>query len=270
MEEKLRWLIVLFLCGAAVAVLGIKLANPRKPEPVFCGRTVTQWLYSKDYQTNRAAVKLAVAALGDKSVPALRRMLRSGAKWERVWFAKAPRWLYRMLPFGGYQFERKDRAMWAIGTLGDDGREATPDLLAIFQDTTEHWNQRSRAIGTLFAIEAKPSLVMPVLDKLTNDPVVGRLAAQHAGVFRRAADYQRNHTWGTMTKTGSKAPVATQREFKPSSSFLNQSSLWGPTNARRTTLSRGTNAALAPLGNSRPLGTNGASGDNDNIPPPKR
>ena len=241
-----RWLIAicLLLSGAVLVVLGLKLVSPRQPDPRFAGRTVRQWLYSTDYQTNRVAVQLAVVALGEKSVPALRRMLRSGTWWQRVWFAKTPAWLYRLLPLGGYQFERKDRALWAIGTLGRDGQEATPDLLAVLQDPTEHWNQRYGAFNTLFAVQAQPSLVIPVMDKLTNDPAVGKFAADYLAMRKRADAYQSEHSWGAVTKTGSRTPEAAKPEFKPASSFLDQDSLWGPTNARRSKLVLGTNAPL--------------------------
>ncbi len=187
------WLTVtaLILCGVGVAALGMMLANRHRPEPTYSGRTVTQWLAGGDFETNRATVTEAVLGLREGSVPALRRMLRSGTKWDRVWFAKAPRWLYRRLPIGGHQFDRKDRAMWALKTLGQAGRQATPDLLGILQDTTEHWNQRSGAITTLRRIGAEPSVVIAVLDKLSADPVVGTLAAGEARSLRRAVEAQR-------------------------------------------------------------------------------
>jgi hypothetical protein len=108
-EANLRrpWLtvIALLICGAALAAICMIMANRHKPEPMFSGRTITQWLAGRDFETNRAAVIVAVLALGEISVPALRRMLHSGTKSERMWFAKAPRWLYRRLPVGGYQFD---------------------------------------------------------------------------------------------------------------------------------------------------------------------
>jgi hypothetical protein len=201
---------------------------------MFCGRTVRQWLASKDYETNRVAVSLAIAAFGDRSVPALRRMLHSGTRWERVWFAKAPRWLYRRLPFGGYQFERKDRAMWALRTLGREGGPATPDLLVIAQDTTEQWNQRYGAITTLRDIQAQPSLVLPVMDRLADDPALGKYATNYAGMLRRVAeDYKRGQTWGAAARSGSTSRETPTPEFQPSKSFLDNSSLWGPTHADR-------------------------------------
>jgi len=241
MRQPWLTVITLLLCGAALAVIGIKLAHRHKPEPAFGGRTVTQWLTGGDFETNRAAVAVAVFALGEASVPALRRMLHSGTKLERVWFAKAPRWLYFRLPVGGYQFDRKDRAMWALQTLGRAGRPATPDLLVILEDPTEHWNQRSGAMSTLRHINAEPSLLIPVLDKLRADPVVGTLAATEARLLRNAAEAQRYaETQKAIAASLSARREVPKLEFQPSSSFLEDSSLWGPKEFRSKAIHPGT------------------------------
>ena len=254
------WLavIALVLCGASVALVGSKLAGSRKREPTFGGRTVKQWLISRNFETNRAGVTVAVLALGEASVPALRGMLHSGNKLERVWFAKAPHWLYRRLPVGGYQFERKDRAMWALQTLRRSGRQATPDLLGILQDTTEHWNQRSGAMSTLRLIEADPSVVIAALDKLIADPVVGTLAAVEARLLRKAVEAERYSESQAAFAASLSARVAAQEpEFRPSSSFLDQSSLWGPEKAKSKPVNTGSGA--------RRLGTNQPSPRADNV-----
>jgi HEAT repeat protein len=218
------------------------LASHHQPQPTFSGRTVTQWLTGKDFSTNQAAVTTAVLALGEGSVPALRRMLHSGTKLSRLWFAWAPRWLYRRLPIGGYQFEHKDRAMWALQTLGRAGHQATPDLLTILQDTTEHWNQRSGAMATLRYIEAEPSVVIPILEKLKTDPVVGSFAASEARSLRRVAESQRyaesQRSFAASRSTGREVQKA---EFQPSSSFLDKSSLWRPDKPMPTSTTPGSN-----------------------------
>jgi hypothetical protein len=187
-------------------------------------------------------------------------MLHSGNKLERLWFAKVPIWLFRRLPVGSYQFEHKDRAMWALKTLGRAGRAATPDLLAILQDTTEHWNQRYRAMTTLRDIEAEPSVVIPVMDKLRTDPVVGTFAASAARALRDAA--------GTRRHVETQVPKS---EFQPSSSFLDKSSLWGPEKPQSTPInpgsnerSLGTNRPSPPAGDVHSSSTNGSARETDN------
>ena len=229
MKRVLVSVIALLFCGAALAALCMMLASHHQPQPTFSGRTVTQWLTGKDFATNQAAVTTAVLALGEGSVPALKRMLHSGTKWNRVWFAKAPRWLYLRLPVGADQFDRKDRAMWALQTLGRTGHQATPDLLTILQDTTEHWNQRSRAMATLRYIGAEPSVVIPILEKLKTDPVVGSFAASEARSLRRVAESQRYaETQKSFAASRSTGREVQKPEFQPSSSFLDKGSLWGP------------------------------------------
>lgn len=247
--KRIHVLALIGLAALLLAVLGITLASPHKAEPTFCGRTVTQWLTSRDYETNKAAVSLAVVAIGEASVPALRRMLYSGTKWDRMWFAKAPRWLYRRLPVGGYQFDRKDRAMWALQNLGRAGRQATPDLLAILQDTTEHWNQRVGAMITLRSIEADPSVVLPVMDRLKSDAVVGAFAASEARSLRGSPEQQQYRELQKSLAAGRSVQTDPPKPaFQPSSSFLNQNSLWRPANSKPTKFSSGTNPALTLLG----------------------
>ena len=259
--NRTRILALIGVLALLLAVLAITLLSRHKSEPAFCGRTVTEWLTSRDYETNRVAVKLAVVAVGEASVPALRKMLHAGTKWDRMWFAKAPRWLYRRLPVGGYQFDRKDRAMWALQTLGREGRQATPELLAILQDPTEHWNQRSGALSTLRLINAEPSLMLPVLDRLKTDPVVGKYAASEAQNLRGTSEQQRYREIENALAASHSAQRAMPRpEFEPSSSLLNDGSLWAPTKSKPAKVSLGTNEPLTLLGSLGRSATNGSPG----------
>ena len=96
--SRTRILAFVGLLALLLAALVSVLHGRHKPAPALGGRTVTEWLASRDYETNRAAVSLAVVTIGEASVPELRRMLRSGTRLDRLWFAKVPRWLYRVLP----------------------------------------------------------------------------------------------------------------------------------------------------------------------------
>jgi HEAT repeat protein len=236
--------IAVLLAAAVVAAISTRLHARPAPEPTFAGRTVTQWLFADDYRTNRAAVTTAVVALGEGAVPALRRMLHSGTRLERLWFACAPNWLCRRLPFGGSQFDHKARAMWALETLGPTGRAAIPDLLKILQDTTECWNQRSGAITTLRRVQAEPAIVIPVMDKLTSDPVVGRFAASEAQALRRVVEFQRQaEIQRSLDLSRSTATGAQKPAFQPSSAFLDKSPLWGPEKPQPASSSQGSPAS---------------------------
>ena len=244
-------MVAVVLCVALSAVVAIKLASGRKPAPTFCGRTVTQWVTSSDFQTNRAAVDLAVIALGPGAVPELRRMLHSGTKWERVWFAKAPRWLYQRFPVGRDQFDRKDRAMSALMTLGPVGRPATPDLLEIAQDTTENCYQRMRATTVLCDIRADPAVVVPVMESLKYDPAIAKFAVGCARYLKEVAALEESaRLEGLLAASDSAKQKATKPEFEPSSSFLDKSPLWGPGKSKPPTLTLGGDGGST--GSSRP------------------
>jgi len=211
------------------------------------------------------AVKLAVLAVGEASVPALRKMLHSGTKWDRMWFAKTPRWLYRLTPVGGNQFDRKDRAMWALQNLGRAGRASTPDLLTTAQDPTEHWNQRSGAITTLRYVEAEPSVVLPVMDRLKTDAVVGKVAASYARNIRDALERERyREIERSLAASRSTRPEPPKTELQPPSSFLETGSLWESARSEPASLSLGTKAPLTLLGSLGRSATNelpGGKGD---------
>jgi len=67
--------------------------------------------------------------------------------------------------------------MAALETLGETGHQATVDLLAIIQDSTESSGVRRHAMHVLLAVRAESTLVIPVLNKLADDPVIGQAAA---------------------------------------------------------------------------------------------
>ena len=166
-----------------------------------------------------------------------------------MWFAKAPRWLYRLAPVGRYQFDRKDRAVWALQNLGRAGRAPTPDLLTIAQDPTEHWNQRSSAITTLRYVEAEPAVVLPIMDKLKGDPVVGKVAASYARNLRDAVERERyREIEKSLAASRSTGPEPPKTELPPPGSFLDTESLWESAKAKPAQLSLGTDAPLTLLG----------------------
>lgn len=262
--NRTRILALVGLLILLLVALGIRLSSRHMPEPTFGGRSVTQWLSSGDYETNRVAVKLAVLVVGEASVPALRKMLQAGTKWDRMWFAKAPRWLYRLAPVGEYQFDRKDRAMWALRNLGRAGREATPELLAIVLDPTEHWNQRYGAITTLRYVEAERSEVLPTMDKLKADPVVGKVAASYAQNLRDAVERERyREIERSLAASRSTGPEPPKPELPPASSFLDTGSLWESAKPKPTKLTLGTTAPLTLLGGLGQSATNKSPGGVD-------
>ena len=224
-------MVALLALGGTLVFLHQKHANPQLVEPIYSGRTLKQWLISNDFETNNAAVTLVILEMGEKSLPTLREMLHSGTKLDRAWFAKAPERLYQHLPIGGYQFERKDRAMWALEKLGRAARPATPELLAILQDKTEHFNQRTRALKTLCSIETDQTELLRVLQTLTNDPIIGFYATGHYRTLIQSRRYmaeQRKHAeiLNTFTTVTSTVSTSLDPQFKPTSFFSQSNLLW--------------------------------------------
>src|ERR1041385_8986161 len=169
------------VCAAvSLVVIAFMLSRYVTPEPIFEGRTLTELLTGKDYGRNQAQVSQAILASGDKAVPLLRRLLGSGNKIKRTILRRAPAWFWNRPPMRQWwhQLTCKERAMSTLEILGEAGRGATVDLLTIIQDSTESSGVRQHAMRVLLAVRAESSSVIPVLNKLAEDPVIGQSAAQ--------------------------------------------------------------------------------------------
>jgi len=174
---KNRPAIGLCAVGAAALILAAALLLGRRndPGPLFEGRTVTSWITAGDYYWNKKQVSEAVLASGERAVPTLRHLLRSGTPIERLILQKAPPRLWNRRPLSDWRshISYKERAMAGLELLGDAGRAAAPDILKIIADSTESSEMRKRAMQVLIAVRAQPAHVTRVLERLRDDPVVG-------------------------------------------------------------------------------------------------
>ncbi len=202
-----------------VAVVGIGLASATlwrfkrvKSEPTFEGRTVSEWIVSSDFETNRPRFDLAFSIMGESTVPALTRKLRLGSKLERRFLQNAPIWLRRRWPIRWNLHTTRERAISAIEVLGHVARRATSDLLTVAQDKTEFPDLRARAIEVLWAINAEPVTVIPDLEGLKNDanPMVASVATSFARRFRELTEVEARRKLDNTATTN----------------FLNRTSLW--------------------------------------------
>jgi hypothetical protein len=246
MNSTRRWqrvtTILVSLCGASL-ILWFTLSKPRStPDPMTNGRPLTQWLAIESLRTNKTAADLALVTLGKKAVPTLRTMLQSGNKAERLWSQNAPRWLYLRLPFGWRSYDEKDRAMAALELLGKDGHDAAPDLITILSDPSEHLYQRRKALTTLRSIRAEDSVVLPVLDALVGDPVIGNDASREARLRRDYAERMgSSKTARTRASSSADVPI---RYRKNTDSFLGNVSLWSAEGTKHTSQPNRSNPIL--------------------------
>ena len=184
MRKSRAWIA---LCAVVVASLSVLfLARSTPPDPVVNGRALSDWLESPDYDENRDQASQAVLAAGKKGLPLLKNWLRFGSKLERRIIRNSSARLWNRWPIKQWrkQFTLKERAMSALETLGENGRDATGDLLAIVQDQTENSDTRIHAMQTLVAIRADMHAVVPVLASLPSDPAIGRSASRCLNDFQ--------------------------------------------------------------------------------------
>src|SRR5438034_11587648 len=82
------------LLGLCASVVGFgatfMLSRHDQREPIFRGRTITDWLTGQDYYANKEQVSEAVVSSGEKAIPALKKLLHSGNGIERLTLQKAP------------------------------------------------------------------------------------------------------------------------------------------------------------------------------------
>ena len=71
-KTRLKTLSVGVLGCAVLLWAAIEITRPTSPEPMYDGKTVTQWLCSPDFFTARRRVDWAILSMGKKCVPILR------------------------------------------------------------------------------------------------------------------------------------------------------------------------------------------------------
>jgi hypothetical protein len=202
-----------------VAIRGLQ-AN-LSPEPTYEGRTLTQWLRSRDFDTARHRVDFAILSMGTAAAPHLKRHLRSGAKTERDLYKIAPYWFRSRWPTTGTLYETRSRALSAVETLGGLGRSCTPELLSMVGDRSEFPDLRRRAMKVLLLIGADPSTFLSALDRVASDPdwTVRQTAGGYAVRLRKdPVEEKERQLWEKLVKSN----------IAPTADRLGPGPLWAP------------------------------------------
>ena len=133
---KPRRIFLLAVAVVVIAAAGWHLYATR--EPSYQGKSLSQWLEEGDSggccQTNEMQeVDRAVRAIGKQALPNLLQMLRVKDSWLKVNLMKlgAKQSLIR-IPFTSAD-EHQSRAVIGFRALGQEAREALPELTEILQ-----------------------------------------------------------------------------------------------------------------------------------------
>ena len=139
----------------------------RPAEPVYQGRTLSQWFDQIHDQvgTNKDPAVQAIRAMGKDAVPFLIQQLRLS---NQVYRQTAIEYFnsysgMKTYPNGWWHA----RASWCLHELGDQAASTAPDLIAIAKNTNAIY--REDAIFLLEQVHAPPEITIPVLKDLLND-----------------------------------------------------------------------------------------------------
>ncbi|HXU79250.1 MAG TPA: hypothetical protein VN794_21910 [Methylomirabilota bacterium] len=180
-------------CAAALITLLLLIRFNQPPDPLYQGRAITDWVKHGELTDDQLAD--AAQKLGDALFPPIEGILRSGTKTERAIFNRSPSrfWVRWPLKVTFLRSLWKDRAMSYLEKLGPRAVCTTPALLEIVQDGTEGGEQRSKALQTLVAVHADPSLVLPILKKLAEDPAMVLTARSYTEKLGEMSYSEINH-----------------------------------------------------------------------------
>ena len=217
--KQRKWVLASFVLTAGL--LWVALRAPT--EPTYEGRTLSEWLLSSDYVTARHRVEFAILSMGEAAVPSLKRLLRSGSKFERMVYTRTPQWVKWCWPRHGNLSLVRERALIGIHMLHWDPQVFTPELVAMITDRSEFLDLRQRAMYALIWKNADRAAVLFALNTVTNDPdpTVGQTA------FRLLIEEKERQTQEDIARLRFARPdagrVVMQAEAR------RQKPLWAPT-----------------------------------------
>jgi hypothetical protein len=186
---KASWKISL----AVLALVGLGVAawlTKTPPEPVYQGKTVSEWFGEIHPPTwpnpqNSDPALRALVAMGKDAVPYLMQQYRMR---DSVFRAKLNRWGLRWFRFtlGSGEYPSA-KARFCLARLGTQAESAVPDLLAMASDPASP--NRFESIWLLGEIRARPDRVIPALEVgvRCGDAAVRHLSIQALGSFGATA-----------------------------------------------------------------------------------
>jgi hypothetical protein len=178
-----------------VAVLAVGVGwliwfNLPEPEPVYQGKTVSQWLEPATVSGGGTTyggrlAPPAIKEMGSNAVPSLIRMLRcrdSGLRRKfAAWISKR-KWLNSRIKLGPPADEMQRRGLAGVAMLGPIAESAIPDVVNLLtnQNSRSHWE----ALMMLQMIDWSPQTAVAALLEALRDPDPG-LRSEAAMTLKR-------------------------------------------------------------------------------------
>jgi len=198
MSKRFCITVVIFL-AVVLVVLVWQVLRPRESEPIYKGKTLSQWEAEKkptDFDPSISTPAIdALRQMGTNALPYLIQDLRSK---DALFWRKLPRSAYSLrliirirLMCGPPAWERQDRAIYFLKALGSMAKPAIPALSECL-DRPEIAEQSADILGHYDSIgrvglgtEATP----PLLKAMTNgNASVRRIAANALGLLKTKPD----------------------------------------------------------------------------------
>jgi hypothetical protein len=146
------------------------LAQGRPTEPIYEGRTLTEWLSSPESQSAPHKVDFVILYHGDECVPVLKRILLSRSRLERSAYQAAPLWVKRWWTRPERRSALRCATAKAAETLRGEAMPLVPDLIFVLGDSGEPLPTRIAAWRALQSIGADHGTMLTVMSNLVADP----------------------------------------------------------------------------------------------------
>lgn len=203
-----RMLGVIFLTATALVTALLLLWPSQKP--MYQGRTVTEWLRSPEWRTQREEVEIAVFAIGKDGLAEVLRLLEGTPfNAEKAVDAIRARFDPRKAPGRIGREEQKLRALWALDVLGPLIQRDPPKdrVLKLVLDTGASRKVRAKALETYCSLEHNENDLLITLNSLADQEILTNFVARYKNSIlelRRELYYERQSN------------VRVESDFKPS------------------------------------------------------
>lgn len=139
-------------------------------EPVYEGRTLTEWLSSPESQSAPHKVDFVIMYHGDKCVPVLKRILLSRSRLETSAYQAVPPWIKRWWTRPEWNAALRCAATKAAVTLRGEAKTMVPELIFVLKDSGERLLTRVSAWKALETIGTDHGIMLTVMSNLVADP----------------------------------------------------------------------------------------------------
>ena len=210
------------------SLLSFAISRNNQSRVAYDGRTVEEWLYDSDWETERTDAEFALMMLGEKAIEPLRAVLR----------LKSPSWAASAawkLPFKDpilrktlRNVVKKQHAIECLAAVGPLRNRLLPEITSIAEDDREFLHLRRIALRYIALHMQLSTEKSNVLVRLTGDASLGPEAARYLQSFQ--GQFLERETQKIAQQISGRLDAAEGTRFEllstTNSVFIQSESLW--------------------------------------------